>query len=181
MPTPSIEHSNMRKISTDIHQRAQHQEIMYTNTKHEQKPKHQQQTRLKYARFVVSKVQTKHDEPKSTWWWEIRMCGEGWWEIRMCGEGWREDTMCGEGWREKRMCEEGCRDQSCCCAEWCGGTCANCWRCARCALTWCRHTFQFLLCVTSPEASRSHYLDTGIHLRWCGLLIVQIQISQMFV
>ena len=37
---------------------------MHTNTKHEQKPKHQQQTRLEYVRFVVSKVQTKHDEQK---------------------------------------------------------------------------------------------------------------------
>jgi len=76
---------------------------MHTNTKHEQKPKHQQQTRLEYVRFVVSKVQTKHDEQKPPGSERSECVGRGGERSECAGRGGERTQCVGRG-DERREC-----------------------------------------------------------------------------
>ena len=64
MSTPSIEHKNIEKIYVDMQQRAQHQGIMHTDTKNEQKQSTGNKQGGHMSDSSCQKNQTTHDEEK---------------------------------------------------------------------------------------------------------------------
>ena len=62
MSTPSIEHKNIEKIYVDMQQRAQHQGIMHTDTKNEQKQSTDNKQGGHMPDSSRQKNQTTHDE-----------------------------------------------------------------------------------------------------------------------